>query len=286
MQTVFRGTTLRSMLLEAYGFWMFGQIALFAAIASFTGAVLLLILSAIGLVHGRRVPAETEVLAKTAHATPADRLTSPRPDPAPLPSGGRIWPAAALGHRARTRSPSGWKHPACATPTSTPPAGTGPSPPPRRSCPATKGRHRVLHRRGVTSLQTGQRVAMPWLGYACGTCEHCLTGWETLCRKQQNTGYSVDGSFAEYFTADAAFAAPVPDGIDPIDAAPLTCAGVTTYKAVKVGNVRPADLATVFNLHRAGRTRVVTETRPLHDINNAIDDVQHGKTRARIVLQP
>ena len=69
VQTVFRGTTLRSMLLEAYGFWMFGQIALFAAIASFTGAVLLLILSAIGLVHGRRVPAETEVLDKTAHAS-------------------------------------------------------------------------------------------------------------------------------------------------------------------------------------------------------------------------
>ena len=70
VQTVFRGTTLRSMLLEAYGFWMFGQIALFAAIASFTGAVLLLILSAIGLVHSRKVPAETEVLAKTTHAHP------------------------------------------------------------------------------------------------------------------------------------------------------------------------------------------------------------------------
>jgi hypothetical protein len=71
VQTVFRGTTLRSMLLEAYGFWMFGQIALFAAIASFTGGVLLLILSAIGLVHGRRVPAEAEVLAKTVHTSTA-----------------------------------------------------------------------------------------------------------------------------------------------------------------------------------------------------------------------
>jgi hypothetical protein len=67
VQTVFRGTTLRSMLLEAYGFWMFGQIALFAAITSFIGAGLLLILSAIGLVHGRRVPAEKEVLGKTVH---------------------------------------------------------------------------------------------------------------------------------------------------------------------------------------------------------------------------
>ena len=69
VQTVFRGTTLRSMLLEAYGFWMFGQIALFGAIASFTGAGLMLILSIAGLVHGRRTPAETEVLAKTAHTS-------------------------------------------------------------------------------------------------------------------------------------------------------------------------------------------------------------------------
>ncbi|MGP7996508.1 MAG: zinc-dependent alcohol dehydrogenase [Streptosporangiaceae bacterium] len=264
---------------------------------------------------------------------------------------------------------------------------------------------------GVTAPEVGQRVAVPWLGYACGSCEYCLTGWETLCKQQQNTGYSVDGSFAEYFTAPAAFAALVPDGIDPVDAAPLTCAGVTTYKAVKVGNVRPgdlvavsgigglghlavqyakifggtvaaiditdeklqlaselgadlvidaraedpasilqahggakvaiglavddksfaaayaglgrggrlvlvalpaggnlqipvfdtvlngtsvigsivgtrADLATVFNLHRLGRTRVVTDTRPLGSVNECIDEVLHGKARARIVLLP
>ena len=69
VQTVFRGTTLRSMLLEAYGFWQIGQIALFGAIASFIGAGLLLILSAIGLVHERRVPAEAEMLAKTVHTS-------------------------------------------------------------------------------------------------------------------------------------------------------------------------------------------------------------------------
>jgi hypothetical protein len=71
VQTVFRGTTLRSMLLEAYGFWQFGQIALFGAIASFIGAGLLLVLAALGLVHGRRVPAEAEVLAKTVHTSTA-----------------------------------------------------------------------------------------------------------------------------------------------------------------------------------------------------------------------
>jgi hypothetical protein len=70
VQTVFRGTTLRSMLLEAYGFWQMGQIALYAAIASFIGAGLLLILSIAGLFHGRRVTAETEVFSKAAHPTP------------------------------------------------------------------------------------------------------------------------------------------------------------------------------------------------------------------------
>jgi hypothetical protein len=70
VQTVFRGTTLRSMLLEAYGFWQLGQIALYAAIASFTGAALMLILSITGLIHGRRVTAETEVFSKTVHPSP------------------------------------------------------------------------------------------------------------------------------------------------------------------------------------------------------------------------
>ncbi|MCW2906160.1 MAG: alcohol dehydrogenase [Actinomycetia bacterium] len=71
-------------------------------------------------------------------------------------------------------------------------------------------------------------------------------------RMEQNTGYSVDGGFAEYFTADAAFAAPVPDGIDPIDAAPLSCAGVTRYKAVKVGNVRSGDLVAISGIGGLG----------------------------------
>jgi D-arabinose 1-dehydrogenase-like Zn-dependent alcohol dehydrogenase len=64
--------------------------------------------------------------------------------------------------------------------------------------------------RGVTSARVGDMVATPWLGYACGECKHCLTGWETLCLKQQNSGYSVDGCYAEYYLAQAAFASKVP----------------------------------------------------------------------------
>ncbi|MFI7302465.1 alcohol dehydrogenase AdhP [Micromonospora aurantiaca] len=264
---------------------------------------------------------------------------------------------------------------------------------------------------GVTEHAVGDRVALPWLGWACGTCAYCVTGWETLCESQRNTGYSIDGAHAEYAVASARYAVRVPDGVDPFEAAPLTCAGVTTYKAVKVAGVRPgervaifgigglghlaqqyaqifgaetiavdvtaeklelatslgaahtvdaattdpveritalggvdvaivlaasprvieqahrslrrggrlvlvslpadnaitlpvfetvlkgitvlgsivgtrADLAEVFALHAAGRTRVVYEIRKLDDINDAVDDVLAGRVAARLVLQP
>ncbi|MFC4463669.1 alcohol dehydrogenase AdhP [Streptomyces xiangluensis] len=109
---------------------------------------------------------------------------------------------------------------------------------------------------GVTHLAVGQRVAVPWLGWACGRCEHCLSGWETLCEKQQNTGYSVDGGYAEKMLAPADFAAVVPDGIDPRDAAPLTCAGVTTYKALKVADVRPTQLVAISGIGGLGHLAV------------------------------
>jgi alcohol dehydrogenase, propanol-preferring len=105
---------------------------------------------------------------------------------------------------------------------------------------------------GVTEYEAGDRVAIPWLGYACGRCEYCITGWETLCEAQLNTGYAIDGGHAEYAVADARYVIRVPDGIDPAEAAPLTCAGVTTYKAVKVGGVTPGDRVAVFGIGGLG----------------------------------
>ena len=105
---------------------------------------------------------------------------------------------------------------------------------------------------GVTEQSTGDRVAIPWLGYACGTCEYCITGWETLCESQLNTGYAIDGGHAEYAVADARYVIRVPEGIDPAEAAPLTCAGVTTYKAVKVGGVTPGDRVAIFGIGGLG----------------------------------
>ena len=109
---------------------------------------------------------------------------------------------------------------------------------------------------GVTELAVGDRVAIPWLGYACGTCDYCVSGWETLCPQQRNTGYSVDGGFAEFVKASARFAVRVPAGVDPLDAAPLTCAGVTTYKAVKMSGARSSDLVAVFGIGGLGHLAV------------------------------
>jgi propanol-preferring alcohol dehydrogenase len=109
---------------------------------------------------------------------------------------------------------------------------------------------------GVTTRSIGERVALPWLGYACGDCRYCVDGRETLCEQQHNTGYSVDGGFAEYAVANARFAVPVPDGVTSLDAAPLTCAGVTTYKALKVANIRPTERVAVFGIGGLGHLGV------------------------------
>ena len=104
----------------------------------------------------------------------------------------------------------------------------------------------------VTEVAVGDRVGMPWLGYACGTCDYCVSGRETLCLEQKNMGYSIDGAFGEYAVAYGRYVVKVPDGIDPFDAAPLTCAGVTTYKAVKVAGTRSSDLVAVFGVGGLG----------------------------------
>jgi alcohol dehydrogenase, propanol-preferring len=109
---------------------------------------------------------------------------------------------------------------------------------------------------GVTEVAVGDRVAMPWLGYACGTCDYCVSGWETLCLAQENMGYSIDGGFGEYAIAYARYVVKVPDGIDPFDAAPLTCAGVTTYKAIKVAGTRSSDLVAVFGVGGLGHLAI------------------------------
>ena len=116
----------------------------------------------------------------------------------------------------------------------------------------------IVEKRGaaVTSRIVGERVAIPWLGYACGECRYCVDGRETLCESQHNSGYSVDGAFAEYAVAAARFVVPVPEGIAPQDAAPLTCAGVTTYKALKIAHIVPTERVAIFGIGGLGHLAV------------------------------
>lgn len=109
---------------------------------------------------------------------------------------------------------------------------------------------------GVGNHRLGERVALAWLGAACGMCRYCVSGRETLCESQQNTGYSIDGAFADFAVADARFAVPVPDAVSSLDAAPLTCAGVTTYAAVRAARVVPAERVAVFGIGGLGHLAV------------------------------
>ena len=105
---------------------------------------------------------------------------------------------------------------------------------------------------GVTSLEIGDRVGIPWLFKACGECEYCLSGQETLCLDQLNGGYSADGAFAEYCVAPADYVARIPDGVDPVEVAPILCAGVTTYKALKVSGAKPGDWVAIYGIGGLG----------------------------------
>jgi len=94
---------------------------------------------------------------------------------------------------------------------------------------------------GVTHLKEGDRVGIAWLHSACGHCDFCLSGWETLCAEQKNSGYSVDGSFAQYALAQADYLGRLPKNLSFVDAAPILCAGVTTYKGLKETETRPGE---------------------------------------------
>ncbi|MFJ8071197.1 alcohol dehydrogenase AdhP [Peribacillus sp. NPDC096447] len=105
---------------------------------------------------------------------------------------------------------------------------------------------------GVTSLKVGDRVGIPWLYSACGDCEYCLTGRETLCLDQLNAGYSVDGGYAEYCKAPAKYVVKVPEGLDFAEVSPIFCAGVTTYKALKVSEAKPGDWVAIYGIGGLG----------------------------------
>ena len=108
----------------------------------------------------------------------------------------------------------------------------------------------------VSHAKIGDVVGVPWLYSACGHCEHCLGGWETLCKDQDDTGYTVNGCFAEYVVADPNYVAHLPSNIDALQAAPVLCAGLTVYKGLKMTEARPGQWMAISGVGGLGQMAV------------------------------
>jgi alcohol dehydrogenase, propanol-preferring len=108
----------------------------------------------------------------------------------------------------------------------------------------------------VTGLKEGDPVGVAWLHDACMNCEYCETGWETLCERQRNTGYSCNGGFAEYVIGAAAFVGRLPAGVDFAQMAPILCAGVTTYKGLKETEARPGQWVAISGVGGLGQVAI------------------------------
>jgi len=108
----------------------------------------------------------------------------------------------------------------------------------------------------VQHLQIGDRVGVPWIYWTCGECEFCREGNENLCRRQKITGVTVDGGYAEFVKAPASHTLKIPASLSPVEAAPLFCAGVTVYRALKHSGILPGHLLAVFGIGGLGHLAV------------------------------
>jgi propanol-preferring alcohol dehydrogenase len=125
----------------------------------------------------------------------------------------------------------------------------------------------------VTIVRAGDRVGVPWLYSACGHCEYCLTAWETVCAKAEFGGYTKNGGFAEYILADPNYVARIPDGLSAQQAAPLICAGITTYKGLKMTEARPGEWVVISGAGGLGHLAIqYAKAMGLHVCAVDIDD--------------
>jgi len=134
---------------------------------------------------------------------------------------------------------------------------------------------------GVTMVKEGDRVGVPWLYSACGHCEYCLSAKETVCAEAQFGGYTKNGGFAEYILADANYVAHIPAGLAAVDAAPIICAGVTSYKGIKETGVKPGDWIAISGIGGLGHLAIqYAKVMGLHVCAIDIDDskLAHAKS--------
>jgi propanol-preferring alcohol dehydrogenase len=108
----------------------------------------------------------------------------------------------------------------------------------------------------VTGVKEGDLVGVPWLYSACGHCEYCLSAWETVCPDAQFGGYTKNGGFAEYLLADPDYVAHIPSGLSSIEAAPLICAGLTTYKGIKQTEAKPGEWIAISGVGGLGHLAI------------------------------
>ncbi len=128
---------------------------------------------------------------------------------------------------------------------------------------------------GVTTVKEGDRVGVPWLYSACGHCEFCRKGWETQCDSAEYGGYTRNGGFAEYILAAADYVAHIPKGLDPLQAAPIVCAGITTYKGIKETEARPGEWIAISGIGGLGHLAV--QYAKAMGLHVAAVDVDDGK---------
>jgi len=110
--------------------------------------------------------------------------------------------------------------------------------------------------REVTAVKEGDRVGVPWLYSACGHCEHCLSAWEAVCAEAEFGGYTRNGGFAEYILADPDYVAHIPSGLTSTDAAPIICAGITTYKGLKETRAKPGQWVAISGVGGLGHLAI------------------------------
>ncbi|WP_137860629.1 zinc-dependent alcohol dehydrogenase [Variovorax sp. 3P27G3] len=134
---------------------------------------------------------------------------------------------------------------------------------------------------GVKHVREGDRVGVPWLHTACGHCEFCITGWETLCDHQQMTGYTVDGAYAEYVQADAGYVGHLPANVGFSEIAPVLCAGVTVYKGLKVLDCKAGDWVAISGLGGLGHLAVqYAKAMGFHVVGVDIDETKLAMAKA------
>jgi len=134
--------------------------------------------------------------------------------------------------------------------------------------------------REVHNVKEGDRVGLPWLRSTCGECEWCLSGWETLCPQARYGGYTTNGSFADYVVAPAHYAAHIPRRLSDVEAAPILCAGVTTWKALKETEAQPGQWVAISGIGGLGQLAIqYAVAMGMHVI--AIDINPYKLTRAK-----